>query len=140
MKTGSCGSVVRIDTDLLDRLRMLAVKCDTSVGEVASMAVRYALEHASITTTTRMVEVHTGAFREGGLTMARVFYYKLKGALTMAGYTGGEAARKLLISPSAFSQKLNGHSAWTLDEIYTLMDIIGENYSRIPELFPNRLS
>lgn len=70
--------------------------------------------------------------------MARVFYYKLKGALIAAGYNGSEAARKLLISPSAYSQKLNGHSAWTLDEMYTLMDLTGRDYSEMPDLFPNR--
>lgn len=71
--------------------------------------------------------------------MAKVFYHKLKGALIAAGYTGGEAARKLLISPSAFSLKLNGHNAWTLDEMYTLMDITGRDYSEMATLFPNRL-
>ena len=70
--------------------------------------------------------------------MARVYYYKLKGALTAAGYNGSEAARKLLISPSTYSLKLNGHSAWTLDEMYTLMDMIGADASQMPVLFPNR--
>lgn len=70
--------------------------------------------------------------------MARCFYYKLKGELMAAGLYSKDAAKALLISDAAFSQKLNARSAWTLDEMYQVMDLIGCDHSRMAELFPRR--
>ncbi len=70
--------------------------------------------------------------------MARCFYYKLKGALIAAGYNGQETARALLISPATYSLKLNGKYPWTLDEMYTQLDLIGCGYDKMSEYFPDR--
>lgn len=68
----------------------------------------------------------------------RPMYYKLKGALMTAGYNGYETAKVLLINPATYSQKLNGRYPWTLDEMYTLLDIIGCGCDKMSEYFPDR--
>ena len=65
-------------------------------------------------------------------------YDKLRCALLEAGYTGEEAAQRILIARPTFSSKLNGRTAWTLDEMYALVDLIGCGAAAIPTLFPDR--
>lgn len=57
------GAIVRIDTDVLEAARKLAAESEMSLSELVSAAVRYAMEHAKVTTETKMVEVKTLVFR-----------------------------------------------------------------------------
>jgi predicted transcriptional regulator len=59
----SNNSTVRIDSNLLEAVKELAEKSDMSIANVLSAAVRYALEHAAIESTTRTIEVHTVVFK-----------------------------------------------------------------------------
>jgi hypothetical protein len=57
-------AVVRLDAEVLEELRELAAESDMSIANLASAAIRYALEHAKIKTTTKTIEVRTVVFRE----------------------------------------------------------------------------
>jgi transcriptional regulator with XRE-family HTH domain len=60
----------------------------------------------------------------------------LRGQMAAEGLTQADVARKLLVSPDTISNKMRGIYSWTLDEMYTLMDIINWPYDRMHELFP----
>lgn len=60
-------AVVRLDAEVLEELRELAAESNMSIANLASAAIRYALDHASIHTEVRTVtvEVKTVVFEEG---------------------------------------------------------------------------
>lgn len=60
----------------------------------------------------------------------------LRGQLVAHDLQQSDLARKLLISSRSATRKLCGHSAWTLDEMYTLMDLLQWPYDKMHELFP----
>ena len=45
-------------------------------------------------------------------------------------------ARRLRISTHTVSRKLNGHTEWTLEECYQVLDLLGRPYADLPALFP----
>lgn len=47
-----------------------------------------------------------------------------------------DIARRLLMSERTVTRKLCGRAPWTLDEMYTLMDLLHWPYDRMHELFP----
>jgi transcriptional regulator with XRE-family HTH domain len=60
----------------------------------------------------------------------------LRGQMAAEGLTQADVARKLLVSPDTISNKMRGIYSWTLDEMYTLMDILNWPYGQMHELFP----
>lgn len=60
-------AVVRLDAEVLDELRKLAAESNMSIANLASAAIRYALEHAKVHTEVRTVtvEVKNVVFGEG---------------------------------------------------------------------------
>lgn len=58
-------AVVRLDAEVLDELRRLAAESDMSIANLASAAIRYALERAKIKKTIKTIEVRTIVFEEG---------------------------------------------------------------------------
>lgn len=63
-------------------------------------------------------------------------YATLRGLLVTHDLKQVDIARKLLVSPRHVNSKMCGHVPWTLDEMYTLMDLLGWPYDRMHELFP----
>ena len=39
-------------------------------------------------------------------------------------------------SPATVSRKLNDHSSWTLDEMYRILEVLGESPERLHIIFP----
>ena len=49
-----------------------------------------------------------------------------------------ELAQRLRLSAHAVSSKMNGHSQWTLDEMYQIMALFGWPVSDMYVLFPHK--
>lgn len=67
--------------------------------------------------------------------MARPFA-KLRVALYEQDITQKYLARKLLLSQSWISQKMQGKVSWTLEEMYTLIELVKWPTDHMHELFP----
>lgn len=67
--------------------------------------------------------------------MARPFC-KLRGAFSEYGMTLADVALETGIDVPGLSRRLNCKTAWRLDEMYTIMDLIHQPYHRIHEYFP----
>lgn len=67
--------------------------------------------------------------------MSRPFQL-LRGAMYANEITQNDMARHLRISVHTISSRLNGHTEWTLEEIYTILDLLGQAPSEIINLFP----
>lgn len=63
-------------------------------------------------------------------------YARLRGKLAQYELTNDLLARKLLLTPSTVSRKLNGHSPWTSDEMWQIMELVGEPAHLMHRLFP----
>lgn len=63
-------------------------------------------------------------------------YAKLHALMTEHGDNGPDAAAAILLCASAFSQRMNNHKPWKIDEMYKLMDRYGVPYSQMHEVFP----
>lgn len=60
----------------------------------------------------------------------------LKRRIAMAGYTQSQLAKAVGISRGNLNTKLNGHLAFTLDEVFRLCDILGiENPQEKADIF-----
>jgi len=65
-------------------------------------------------------------------------YPLLRGKMAEKGVDGIYMARKLgMGNSSAFSHRLTGRQPWKIDEMYTVMDILGIKYEQMHEYFPN---
>lgn len=65
-------------------------------------------------------------------------YPLLRGKMAEKGVDGAYMARKLgMGNSSAFSHRLTGRQPWKIDEMYTVMDILGIKYEQMHEYFPN---
>ena len=51
-------------------------------------------------------------------------------------YDQTQLARKLGISYTTMSTRLNRRSAWTIDEMYLIMDLFSVPHERLHEIFP----
>lgn len=67
--------------------------------------------------------------------MARPFH-KLRMRLLEFDYTQEDVARKTRLGRASVSARLNARKPWTLDEMYDILDMIGEPPSRMHEYFP----
>lgn len=67
--------------------------------------------------------------------MARPFH-KLRVRLTEFDYTQEDVARKTQLGVASVSARMNAHKPWNLDEMYAILDMIGEPPSRMHEYFP----
>ena len=63
-------------------------------------------------------------------------YAKLRGALKSHGIEQIDVAKALERSVCYVSHRYTGREPWKQDEMYQLMEIIGEPYERIYEFFP----
>ena len=66
----------------------------------------------------------------------RKTYLRLIGALNGRGYDQGAVAEYLGISKSTCSAKYTAKRPWGSDEMYELMDLLGEPYDRLHVYFP----
>lgn len=67
-------------------------------------------------------------------------YPKLKGALREKGYTYEQAARKVGISDTAMSQKLNGSSDFYIHEAKVLRDLTGYPLEELFQTRPEKMA
>ena len=67
--------------------------------------------------------------------MARLFS-RLRKVMVNVDADADVLARKLGVSKTTISKKLNGHTQWKLDEMYTVLDLLGRPASDLPVLFP----
>lgn len=65
-------------------------------------------------------------------------HIKLRGALAAADIDQQYLARKLLLSPKCVSQRMTGKYPWTLDEVYTILDLIRVPHDQMAAYFPPR--
>ncbi len=63
-------------------------------------------------------------------------YAKLRGELMVREISHEDFAKGIGLSRSAFSQKINGHKKWTIDEVYSAMDFLELPYTAIADYFP----
>ena len=49
-------------------------------------------------------------------------YEVLRNELRKHGYSGTDVARWFDLMPSSISSRMTGHTPWSIDEIYTIMD------------------
>ena len=61
---------------------------------------------------------------------------KLRGALAAADVDQQYLARKLLLSTKCVSQRMTGKHPWTVDEVYTIMDLLRIPYDQMAVYFP----
>ena len=67
--------------------------------------------------------------------MARLFS-RLRKVMVNVDADAYVLARKLGVSKTTISKKLNGHTQWKLDEMYAVLDLLGRSTSDLPALFP----
>lgn len=63
-------------------------------------------------------------------------YRRLRYLLYENDLTQLDVARWLRVSVHTVSSKLNGHTSWTLDEAYELLELLGLKPEELPTLFP----
>jgi hypothetical protein len=67
--------------------------------------------------------------------MARPFK-RLREAMADADLDAPELARGLEVSACTISSRLNGHTQWQLDEMYSALQLLGRPTKDLPRLFP----
>lgn len=63
-------------------------------------------------------------------------YAKLRALMTEHGDTAKQLTRALLLDASTVSRKLCGHTPWTCDEMWILMDRYGVPAGQMAIVFP----
>lgn len=63
-------------------------------------------------------------------------YKKLRDLLHEAEITLEDLAAELLIGKDTASRKLNCHSEWTCDQMWKIMDLLGQPEHKLHEIFP----
>jgi hypothetical protein len=71
----------------------------------------------------------------GGVAMARLFS-RLRRAMADADADAPVLARALGVSSWTVSSRLNGHTEWTLREMYAVLKLLGRPERDLPWLFP----
>lgn len=61
---------------------------------------------------------------------------KLRGAMIAADIDQKYLARKLLLSTKCVSQRMTGKHPWTMDEVYTIMDLLRLPHDQLAVYFP----
>lgn len=67
--------------------------------------------------------------------MARLFK-RLRIAMANVDVDAPLLARELGVSVCTISSRLNGHTQWQLDEMYSTLSLLGRPVSDLPVLFP----
>lgn len=65
-------------------------------------------------------------------------YHGLRMLMYASELTQSDIARKLRVSVHTVSDRLNGHSEWTLSEAYALLELLEQPEEALPKLFPPR--
>lgn len=63
-------------------------------------------------------------------------FYKLRFALGERDVTQRELGKKIGRSQAYVGRRLAGTASWTLEDAYRILDVIGEDDSRLGEYFP----
>ena len=63
-------------------------------------------------------------------------YGKLRGKMREKGIKGYYLARKLGMTPQSVSQRMTGKTTWRVDEMYSILSMLGEPDSKLSEYFP----
>ena len=63
-------------------------------------------------------------------------YVKLRARMVEAGLEGFQLCKLVGLSESAFSRKMCGHVAWSLDEAYAVLRVLRVKEELIGEYFP----
>lgn len=71
------------------------------------------------------------------LPISRKPHALLRGRMKERDATGHWLSRKMQMSEATFSHKMNGKAAWTIYEVYWLMDYLGIPRERLHDYFPD---
>lgn len=65
-----------------------------------------------------------------------VLYRKLKGLIAENDYNQVRLAKQIGRSPSYIGERFRDEKPWSMEDVYTICDLLGIDYCQIPEYFP----
>lgn len=68
----------------------------------------------------------------------KILFRELRCEILRQGYYAQDVADAIGISKAAMSARLNGKTAWTMQDVYEICDLLRIPYEKIPFYFPKK--